>query len=91
MKGGGKDKGKAEAGQETHKYRKKIVHEGVPDSVCPAGQQEQEFRAQWKRAGGRTTRTGVFLKYTVVSGANRFAKSCSERELRERAKYFCPL
>lgn len=52
-KGRGKDKGKAGAGQETHKYQKRTAHEDVPDSVCPAGQQEQEFRAQWKRDWGR--------------------------------------
>lgn len=83
-------------GQETYKYRKKIVHEDVPDSVCPAGQQEEEFRAQWKRDGGRTTRMGVFLKYTVVSGGDRFAKGCSsgsERGLSISARFkdsLCP-
>lgn len=71
--------------EETHKYQKRTVLEDVPDSLCPAGQQEQEFRAQWKRDWGRTERIGVFLKHTVVvSGGDAFAKDCpsgSERGL----------
>lgn len=72
-------------GQETYKYRKKIVHEDVPDSVCPAGQQEEEFRAQWKRDRG--TEEGqqerVFslsTQWSVVGTASRRVVPLAPRE-----------